>query len=1289
MSMVIQHNIPALQTYNIVNSTSNALQKSIAKLSSGLRINSAADDAAGLAISEKMRAQVRGLDRAVSNTQDGISLIQTAEGALQETHSILQRMRELAVQGANDTLTQQDRTYIQEEIDQLKDEITRIGNTTQFNKKKLLNGESSALWSSSDMETKALVRGSLREVDQFGQKKSIEGNYKIRVKAEPGQAEVQKSDIMTIKHPDVLTNKTVKADDGIKDVSVDNMTPGTYSLQLTDDETTNQNTGQITGSYGVGGSSGGNSEFTGVYTAGSNAMVRDPIAANGSETFKIKLGDKEFSLDVESTGATMTASDVAKDLASQMTEKLAGFGVTVDEEELADFLTANDGKTTLKATAASKNALGDLSVASSNATQYSKTISSGANPLISAGVGANSSIGYLVDYGSAGGLGQKLYTVTNDTATGLSAGVTADKLAEQMAKDLGDIGVQIDADKLGDVLSAANTSVVATASGPGIIPGTGTMTISIDGTASTGTALTFGNETNTSYTTQYTKGTEPLVTGTPGAGQAWSVKLGSTDLSLATTETTTAITIDAVAGLIADKAATAGFVIDSGELSAFLSDTTGDATLNISSATSANPGTLTIVANSATGGVAHAVVEPGETVSSTKATSSAVVADSSAKTTYTSDTTDWTTGFTAGNTYELSVGDTNVSVATVATDTADDLVRKLVSKAAENGLVIDGDELKDFMTDTTGTKTLTIGSSVAKSGEDITFKNSTSSTQVGTASAGNVEGASTEAKASDIFEVTSTGNNTMNASILFEVTGKNEAADSVTLKATATMLDQNGKASSATMDNIVVTGGGDEVNLTGIFGGDNDNDQRVTVRLNAGYLNSINKGGMFVASVKAGTADANNGNGITVKLNSTKDKDWANAWDNGVFNEKTPEYFLNGEELADKDINFTNYILNEKTGEVSQGTVTLSTDKTFSKNGTLAKNASIKNNDVLANFTTTYIGKTATGDVKLRDLDKFWNSEGTFMLDDAKTLTLNQGDGKTASITLYANDTLDEVATKINNAIADGLGQATYVDNATHFATFVSDASGEFDSQAVNGTFVIRSVVPGAQGEITFSGDENVLNALSLNTIQDSKETVYNVDVLDEHTGKLIAQNVKTTSNVMYGVIHDNVDVEFGALSGVSATWNENMNKYTYDTETTESTLHIADNTTVLQIGANEGEDLAMDIGDMRSHALGIDGVNVMSHDRAGRAITLIDNAIDKVSTQRAKLGAYQNRLEYTASSLTTASENLTSAESRIRDADMAKEMMEFTKLNIMLQAGNSMLAQANQQPQNVLSLIR
>ncbi|RFU63944.1 flagellinolysin [Peribacillus glennii] len=137
--MRINHNIAALNTYRQLTSASAGQSKSMEKLSSGLRINRAGDDAAGLAISEKMRGQIRGLDQAQRNSQDGISLVQTAEGALNETHSILQRMRELATQAANDTNTADDRKEIQREINQLTSEVNRIGNTTEFNTKKLLN----------------------------------------------------------------------------------------------------------------------------------------------------------------------------------------------------------------------------------------------------------------------------------------------------------------------------------------------------------------------------------------------------------------------------------------------------------------------------------------------------------------------------------------------------------------------------------------------------------------------------------------------------------------------------------------------------------------------------------------------------------------------------------------------------------------------------------------------------------------------------------------------------------------------------------------------------------------------------------------------------------------------------------------------------------------------------------------------------------------------------------------------------------------------------------------------
>ncbi|MBC3899070.1 flagellin [Acetobacterium malicum] len=138
--MRINHNITALNTYNKLSANQATTAKSLEKLSSGLKINRAGDNAAGLAISEKMRGQIRGLDQSTSNANDGISLIKTAEGALNETHSILQRMRELAVQSANDTNQGTDREEIQKEVEQLKAEITRISTDTEFNKKTLLNG---------------------------------------------------------------------------------------------------------------------------------------------------------------------------------------------------------------------------------------------------------------------------------------------------------------------------------------------------------------------------------------------------------------------------------------------------------------------------------------------------------------------------------------------------------------------------------------------------------------------------------------------------------------------------------------------------------------------------------------------------------------------------------------------------------------------------------------------------------------------------------------------------------------------------------------------------------------------------------------------------------------------------------------------------------------------------------------------------------------------------------------------------------------------------------------------
>ena len=407
--------------------------------------------------------------------------------------------------------------------------------------------------------------------------------------------------------------------------------------------------------------------------------------------------------------------------------------------------------------------------------------------------------------------------------------------------------------------------------------------------------------------------------------------------------------------------------------------------------------------------------------------------------------------------------------------------------------------------------------------------------------------------------------------------------------------------------------------------------------------------------------------------------------DNTTGNNAAHKYNLNAAAIQGKNVSLKQYYFDNGTLKTGSVNLSVAEDATQAQLQTAG----------LATFTATEIGDTATKNIHLRDLDKFWDTEGNFLLEDPQTITITQGDGKQASVTLYAYDTLDDVAKKLNDAIGQDLGQAEHISlsdttGANKFATFVSDNAGNDNtSESVNGTFLIRSIVPGSNGTLSFSGNEAVINAFSLNTIQAAKESQYTVSVQDAHTGETVVEATRITGNKLIGKIHENVDVEFNAMAGVKATWNDTAKKFQYTTEDFETTLHLSDNTTVFQIGANEGEDMGINIGDMRSHALGLDEVNVSTRDRASRSITVLDNAIDKVSMQRSKLGAYQNRLEHTINNLTTASENLTAAESRIRDTDMAKEMMNFSKLQIMLQAGNSMLAQANQLPQNVLSLVR
>ena len=174
--------VKILIVFRQLGANQSASAKSMEKLSSGFRINRAGDDAAGLAISEKMRGQIRGLKQATRNAQDGISLIQTAEGNLNETHAILQRMRELATQASTDTNTAADRTEIQKEIDQLSQELSRIGDNTEFNTQKLLNGTFSGTFHIGANENQSLA---LSIGDMRGFVLGVAGDAKIELTADP------------------------------------------------------------------------------------------------------------------------------------------------------------------------------------------------------------------------------------------------------------------------------------------------------------------------------------------------------------------------------------------------------------------------------------------------------------------------------------------------------------------------------------------------------------------------------------------------------------------------------------------------------------------------------------------------------------------------------------------------------------------------------------------------------------------------------------------------------------------------------------------------------------------------------------------------------------------------------------------------------------------------------------------------------------------------------------------------------------------------------------------------
>lgn len=341
-------------------------------------------------------------------------------------------------------------------------------------------------------------------------------------------------------------------------------------------------------------------------------------------------------------------------------------------------------------------------------------------------------------------------------------------------------------------------------------------------------------------------------------------------------------------------------------------------------------------------------------------------------------------------------------------------------------------------------------------------------------------------------------------------------------------------------------------------------------------------------------------------------------------------------------------------------------------------------------------------DKALWEIPQFYDSEGRFIVEEPQKLTLVQGSGKTAEVTLYREDTLRDVAGKINRAISEDLGQSIYTDNAGEFAVIsdgtehtsesiysrsaLYDDEGKVTGYDIKSTLVVRSAVQGGEGMIYFAGNDDLIRAFGMNTVQKANEGTYSVSVFNANTGEALVSDMKLTGHELSGVIHPNVDIDFDIMAGTSALWNEENKKFMMtSTGTYSANIHMADNGILFQLGANQEESFIVQFGNISSDMLGVDRVNVMTGELAQKSTGYIDEAIDSIVKQRTQIVSYGNALEHSVASLTVAGENLND---RITDTDYAKATMRFIEFRILSRAEDAMITQANQQPEAVFNLL-
>lgn len=395
-------------------------------------------------------------------------------------------------------------------------------------------------------------------------------------------------------------------------------------------------------------------------------------------------------------------------------------------------------------------------------------------------------------------------------------------------------------------------------------------------------------------------------------------------------------------------------------------------------------------------------------------------------------------------------------------------------------------------------------------------------------------------------------------------------------------------------------------------------------------------------------------------------------------NSLTKEDNQNGiEETNDVTVHIVS--LDPKTGYVSQGEMTLGFEEKVG-------------GETQAGTTTINLrgeGQAATSTTKLSELANFVDENGVELFANTQELTI-YGNNSKVTIYLEGDDTLQDFVDKLTTAITKDLGMGSGLTEVDKRLVNFNEVEG-VGFGVVPGTMILQSALTGKTGELSFTGNQKLMDALGLETVQESSQNLQTITAKDNLTGVVMGERV--TSNSRVTDVIPGLDLIVDSRTGVDAVWNEGTGKIDFTPsnrlENKNLNIHVVDARTEIQVGTEKGEKLDVSLPALDTIALGIGNTNINTQDDAQRAITEIDNALTKVVSVRAKIGAKINRLESTMNTLATAEENTVSSESRIRDTNIAKETTAMTAAQVAYQANISLLAQANQIPAIAMQLLR